>query len=254
MSNSNSFSLARVYQLIRMELRVRYKQTLIFSLIVLLIYLFFSFLGNRFSVDYSVKIDGKSQLAPELWISVFFIFFAFGVFYYISMNRRLRKSTTVSYPSIPASTGEKYLSIILLGFIYYIFAWVVSQLTLIFTALGNPTIIDAFKEGIDIEPYFFKVGFPICNPFFFITSVHQVFIWSLCSYFFYFLITSKYTWGWNSTRWWEKLIVLGYVSLFFFPMKYHQHIEPAFMWAIHIIITISFMVGAYFRLRKLEQL
>lgn len=255
MNNSNSFSLTRVYQLICMELRVRYKQILILSLVYLILYVFFSLLGDRFSVNYTVEYNGARQLAPELWISAFFIILSFGVFYFISMNYRLRKSNTISYPSIPASHFEKYLSIFLLGFIYYIFGWIVAQIALTLTALGNPTLITAFQESVNQDIYFFiPLGFPIYNPFFFITSVHQVYIWSLSSYFFYFLITSKCIWGWNSTQWWEKLINLFYVCLFYFPLKYYQVVEPFVLLTIHILVTIFFMVGAYFRLKRIEQL
>lgn len=254
MNRINSFSMSRSLQLVRMELNTRYKQVITFSIFALGVLVLFPLMGGVWKIDYQVYPGGVESFFAIL----FFALFAFGIFYYITMNKRIRISDTIAYSSIPSTTGEKYLSIIILAFLHLFMGWVVAQLSLLLLEIINPSILIAMREMNDTSaPLRIIAGVPVFYPMIIFAYKQQVMLWLIMAYFIYFLIAQKSSFGWNATTWWEKIIILIFVNSVIVPISLANNdveIPKELLSSYYWVMTIAFFVGGYFKLRKIEQL
>ena len=127
----NSFSIKRVGQLLLMDLKLNRLQ--LFSLIAgsFALFLVPLLLRTLFLGDY-----------PHYTGFVYFMSVPYVVllslFYFMYVSRRLHAMSSVSYSTIPATNGERYAHLLILGVLMVIMGYIIIQCSLFVEALLNP--------------------------------------------------------------------------------------------------------------------
>lgn len=255
MNSINYFSFQRMFQLIRMELQVRYKQILIFSVSLLALFLFISLLDGSY-VDREYQSGDYVMMFDIIFMLVMAIF----LFYFIfTMNKRIRNSDTLAYSSIPASVEEKFISIISLGIIHFLLAWCVAQLTMWGLIMINPTVKVALESQImnhtQIVDFVKNGSLFYYIPIVFLEILKEGIVWVILTSMLYAIVCSKAAFGFRATSWADKLIIISAYVFAIAPihlwgsnatvLKFY----PIFLW----LISVGLFIGSYFRLRKIEQ-
>ncbi|MDN4754512.1 hypothetical protein QYZ87_08255 [Porphyromonadaceae bacterium W3.11] len=255
MNSINYFSFRRLFQLVGMELKIRYKSILLFSGIILGLFLGFSLLDGYVNREYQ---SGDYVMMFDMIFTLVMLSF---VFYFAhTMNRRIRSSDTLAYSAIPASVEEKFISIISLGIIHFLLAWCVAQLAMWGLIMINPTVKVALEsqiiEGAQIVDFHKNGLFFYYDPIIFLKIINQGLIWLILTAMLYGIVCSKAAFGFSATSWIDKLIILSAYIFAVAPihlwgtnymvLKYY----PIFSW----VMSIGLLIASYLRLRKIEQL
>lgn len=276
MKKNNFFSLKRVFQLIGMEFRVRGQQILIISGIVLaglvLLSLLSGFARSRDGLSLEQNTGLNFLAIMMIWVVSMFVYL---MHYYSKMNKRIRSSGTIAYCSIPSSVEEKYVSILLIGVIHFIIAWVVAQLAVLILTLINPNALDGLTTTSFTDPnaldrltttsftdemFYIRRGLFFYNPVGFMIYELNAMAFLFISYVVYFMISSKKASGWNAVKWWEYIFVFAFTFVVLLPVTieydgvkkglFLDEYLPVIYWSM----AVAFFVGGYLRLRRIEQL
>lgn len=244
------FSLKRVYDLTRMNFVGNKKLLLcifLFFLTALLLNLVTARNPESEMSDYHVS-------GSFIFISIIVIMLYFTFFMEV-ISRRLHKSNTIAFVSIPATTLEKLLSIITTGALLLIKLWVVLQLGVVLIILIAPETADAFKTiGICLSD---TNRVLILKPF---TS-----ILSFNSPAWLFIFTSIFTA--TITRWWF-IGPLGLAFLYIWVDLYLiNSIESSYTMVVGVgdaladlyvsgmwLANVLLFVGCYANLKRLQQI
>lgn len=252
MRSINRFSFSRSLRLVGMDLRMSYQKLLIFSGALFAVMVVFPMITGYSKINYELREDAGSIFIPIfLGVMVAYLFY----FHYM-MNKRIRESDTIAYSSIPSSTEERFLSILILGGIYFFLAWVVAQISMSSLILINPTTISAKTSFLVNEDFISVVGgTAFYSPkVFFIAISHLPLLVLFLIYILYFAISQKSLWGWSSTTWWEKIVVIGLVVFVSFTLtRESQDLKPVYE-VVYWVIAVALFVASYFRLKFIEQL
>lgn len=252
MRNINRFSFPRSLRLVGMELRMSYQRLLLFSGAFIAVMVLRQMTTGYSKINYELREDGGT-----IFIPMFFGVMIANLFYFhYMMNKRIRQSDTIAYSSIPTSAEERFLSIMILGGIYFLLAWLVAQICMSSLILINPTIISAKTSALVNEDFINIVGgTAFYSPkIFFVMIFHEPLLVLFLTFILYFTISRKSFWGWNSTTWWEKCIVILFVVAISFSFSYETEILGIIFDVGYWIIAGGFFVASYFRLKFIEQL
>lgn len=252
----NSFSIKRVGQLLLMDLKLNRLQLLSLIAGSFALFLVPLLLRTLFSGDY-----------PYYTCVVYFMSVPYvvlmGLFYFMYVSRRLHAMSSVSYSTIPATNGERYAHLLILGILMIIMGYIIVQCSLFVEALLNPAYFRKnpgdlwFIWGnLRITDNSFRVIFSIIMNILFACSIalysvirfknmvqSVTFIVALAVSLFIIgrlisLLLDAF--GWNSTDF------------------YITNVDPydavlAICRILFYLITIGNYVICYFRLKKLQQ-
>ena len=132
----NSFSIKRVGQLLLMDLKLNRLQLLSLIAGSFALFLVPLLLRTLFSGDYpyNTSVVYFMSVPYELLLSLF---------YFIYVSRRLHAMSSVSYSTIPATNGERYAHLLILGVLMVIMGYIIIQCSLFVEALLNPSYFRA---------------------------------------------------------------------------------------------------------------
>ena len=252
----NSFSIKRVGQLLLMDLKLNRLQLLSLIAGSFALFLVPLLLRTLFSEDYLyyTSVVYFMSVPYEVLLSLF---------YFMYVSRRLHAMSSVSYSTIPATNGERYAHLLILGILMIIMGYIIVQCSLFVEALLNPAYFRTnpgklwFIWGnLRITDNSFREIFSIIMNILFACSIglysviryknmvqSVTFIVALAVSFFIIarlvsLLLDAF--GWNS------------------PDFYVTNVDPynavlAISKRLFYLITIGNYVICYFRLKKLQQ-
>lgn len=249
MKNSNQFSLRRLWQLVKMELVMQQRTLPIFSIgsavICILLPLIVGYGTYDFSKDLYFFIDFG-------FIHLLIMLAHYILFSYI-IRKRVFESDTVAYCTIPSTTAERYISIILIGAIIYCMAWLAAQVTMTTLVLINPSVVHL----LDIpHPLIQKLGdFYVYRSTFTINDGLLRLSLLVVAFGFYGSITQK-GWGWNGNKLFDKLLFLSMILLFLLDNELQKSgiLTESFGKQLMTIYVVIFFVVGYFRLKQVEEI
>lgn len=159
--NKSTFSLSRILRLVKMEVSMTWRDLLIFCLIFVAAQALIS------ALTWYNTISESTAPHQSIAINAFYPIglFAFGFFCLGKMGQRLHKSDTIAYCSLPASTLEKYISLLLIIVLYYLLGCVTVQMSYLIEGCINPRL---FAYPADLPSPFYTLninGFLLINPF-----------------------------------------------------------------------------------------
>ena len=127
----NSFSIKRVGQLLLMDLKLNRLQLLSLIAGSFALFLVPLLLRTLFSEDYLyyTSVVYFMSVPYEVLLSLF---------YFMYVSRRLHAMSSVSYSTIPATNGERYAHLLILGVLMVIMGYIIIQCSLFVEALLNP--------------------------------------------------------------------------------------------------------------------
>lgn len=252
----NSFSIKRVGQLLLMDLKLNRLQLLSLIAGSFALFLVPLLLRTLFSGDYPyyTSVVYFMRVPYELLLSLF---------YFMYVSRRLHAMSSVSYSTIPATNGERYAHLLILGILMIIMGYIIVQCSLFVEALLNPAY---FRENpgdlwfiwgnLKITDNSFSVNLSIIRNILFACSIglysviryknmvqSVTFIVALAVLLFIIgrLISLLLdALGWNSTD-------------FYFDNVDPYNTVIAISKSLFYLITIGNYVICYFRLKKLQQ-
>lgn len=252
----NSFSIKRVGQLLLMDLKLNRLQLLSLIAGSFALFLVPLLLRTLFSGDY-----------PYYTCVVYFMSVPYvvlmGLFYFMYVSRRLHAMSSVSYSTIPATNGERYAHLLILGILMIIMGYIIVQCSLFVEALLNP----AYFRTNPGKLWFIWGNLRITdNSFREIFSIIMNILFA-CSIGLYSVIRFK-----NMVQSVTFIVALA-VSLFIItrlisllldafgwnsPDFYVTNVDPynavlAISKSLFYLITIGNYVICYFRLKKLQQ-
>ena len=252
----NSFSIKRVGQLLLMDLKLNRLQLLSLIAGSFALFLVPLLLRTLFSEDYLyyTSVVYFMSVPYEVLLSLF---------YFMYVSRRLHAMSSVSYSTIPATNGERYAHLLILGILMIIMGYIIVQCSLFVEALLNPAYFRTnpgslwFIWGnLRITDNSFSVNLSIIMNILFACSIglysviryknmvqSVTFIVALAvSFFIIARLVSLLldALGWNSTD-------------FYFDNVDPYNMVIAICKIIFYLITIGNYVICYFRLKKLQQ-
>lgn len=252
----NSFSIKRVGQLLLMDLKLNRLQLLSLIAGSFALFLVPLLLRTLFSEDYLyyTSVVYFMSVPYELLLSLF---------YFIYVSRRLHAMSSVSYSTIPATNGERYAHLLILGILMIIMGYIIVQCSLFVEALLNPAYFQTnpgslwFIWGnLKITDNSFRVIFSIIMNILFACSIA---LYSVIRFrnmvqsvtFIVALAVSLFIIGRLVSL---LLDALGWNSTDF----YFDNVDPyntviAISKSLFYLITIGNYVICYFRLKKLQQ-
>lgn len=236
---NNIFSLKRVFNLIKMECTITWKELLLFCGVGLTVFIGFSILATK-----GLIITGDRQPGASIVMVTFhpISFFIFAFYYLLKMGRRIHKSDTIAYCSIPVTTLERFVSLIVIMVLYYLLSCLTVQIAYIGEGLYNPAVFRYFGAMGKIQNYFNINGFLVVNPLF-PTS------------FFKFgspmILVSVMFWG--MIRF--KHLFYGMVIAFALTLSlgYFLPLDGGIGYVLSWVITGIAVVASYIALQKLQQ-
>ena len=252
----NSFSIKRVGQLLLMDLKLNRLQLLSLIAGSFALFLVPLLLRTLFSVDY-----------PYYTCVVYFMSVPYvvlmGLFYFMYVSRRLHAMSSVSYSTIPATNGERYAHLLILGILMIIMGYIIVQCSLFVEALLNP----AYFKTNPGKLWFIWGNHWIMNNSFSAIFSRIMNILFACSIALYSAIRFR-----NMVQSVTFIVALA-VSLFiitrlisllldafgwYTPYFYITNVDPyntvlAISKSLFYLITIGNYVICYFRLKKLQQ-
>ena len=252
----NSFSIKRVGQLLLMDLKLNRLQLLSliagsFALFLVPLLLRTLFIGDY---QYYAGVVYFMSVPYELLLSLF---------YFIYVSRRLHAMSSVSYSTIPATNGERYAHLLILGVLMIIMGYIIVQCSLFVEALLNPA---HFRKNPDDLWFIWGYLWITDNSFRVIFSIIMNILFA-CSIALYSVIRFK-----NMVQSVTFIVALA-VSLFIIGRLisllldafgwnstdfYMTNADPydavlAICKILFYLITIGNYVICYFRLKKLQQ-
>lgn len=252
----NSFSIKRVGQLLLMDLKLNRLQLLSFIAGSFALFLVPLLLRTLFSGDYPYYTGIVNFMSVPYVVLLSF-------FYFMYVSRRLHAMSSVSYSTIPATNGERYAHLLILGVLMIIMGYIIVQCSLFVEALLNPAhfrknpgYLWGIWGNLRITDNFFRVIFSMIMNILF-----------ACSIALYSVIRFK-----NMVQSVTFVVALA-VSLFiigrlisllldafgwYSPDFYITNVDPynavlAISKSLFYLITIGNYVICYFRLKKLQQ-
>lgn len=236
---NNIFSLKRVFNLIKMELTITWKEMLLFCAVGLTVFIGLSILATEGFI-----ITGSRQPGVSLVMVAFhpISFFIFAFYYLIRMGRRIHKSDTIAYCSIPVTTLERFVSLIVIMVLYYLLSCLTVQIAYIGEGLYNPAVFRYFGAMGKIQNYGSMNGFLVVNPLFPIVFIKTGSPLILISVIFWGMIRFKHLFYGIFTAF-ALILTLGYF----------MNLEVGVGYIISLLITGVAIVASYIALQKLQQ-
>ena len=252
----NSFSIKRVGQLLLMDLKLNRLQLLSLIAGSFALFLVPLLLRTLFSEDYpyNTSVVYFMSVPYELLLSLF---------YFMYVSRRLHAMSSVSYSTIPATNGERYAHLLILGVLMVIMGYIIIQCSLFVEALLNPSY---FRANPGKLWFIWGNHWITNNSFSAIFSIIMNILFA-CSLGLYSVIRFR-----NMAQSVTFIVALA-VSLFIItrlisllldafgwnsPDFYVTNVDPynavlAISKSLFYLITIGNYVICYFRLKKLQQ-
>lgn len=252
----NSFSIKRVGQLLLMDLKLNRLQLLSFIAGSFALFLVPLLLRTLFSGDYPYYTGIVNFMSVPYVVLLSF-------FYFMYVSRRLHAMSSVSYSTIPATNGERYAHLLILGVLMIIMGYIIVQCSLFVEALLNPAhfrknpgYLWGIWGNLRITDNFFRVIFSMIMNILFACSIalysvirfknmvqSVTFVVALAVSLFIIgrlisLLLDAF--GWNSTD-------------FYFDNVDPYNTVIAISKSLFYLITIGNYVICYFRLKKLQQ-
>ena len=252
----NSFSIKRFGQLLLIDLKLNRLQLLSFIAGSFALFLVPLLLRTLFSGDYPYYTGIVNFMSVPYVVLLSF-------FYFMYVSRRLHAMSSVSYSTIPATNGERYAHLLILGVLMIIMGYIIVQCSLFVEALLNPAHFQTnpgYLWGIwgnlRITDNFFRVIFSMIMNILFACSIA---LYSVIRFknmvqsvtFVVALAVSLFIIGRLISL---LLDALGWNSTDF----YFDNVDPyntviAISKSLFYLITIGNYVICYFRLKKLQQ-
>ncbi|WP_411914922.1 hypothetical protein [Porphyromonas miyakawae] len=252
----NSFSIKRVGQLLLMDLKLNRLQLLSLIAGSFALFLVPLLLRTLFSGDY-LYYTGVVYFMSVPYVVLL------SLFYFMYVSRRLHAMSSVSYSTIPATNGERYAHLLILGILMVIMGYIIIQCSLFVEALLNPSY---FRANPGKLWFIWGNHWITNNSFSAIFSIIMNILFA-CSIALYSVIRFR-----NMAQSVTFIVALA-VSLFIItrlisllldafgwnsPDFYITHVDPynavfAISKSLFYLITIGNYVICYFRLKKLQQ-
>lgn len=236
---NNIFSLKRVFDLIKMEFTILWKEILLFCVIGILAVLAMTTLATR-GITSTNAVETSISIVMSGYLSI--NIFIFGFYYLVRMGRRLHKSDTIAYCSIPATPLERFVSLIGIMVIYFLLSCLTIQIAYIGEGIINPLVFHSPMQAGQLQNFFNINGFLVVNPLFPFSFLKTGSSLILVSMIFWGMIRFKHLFYGIFTAF-ALTLVLGYF------LRLDEGIGYILSWIIFGIAVIA----SYIALQKLQQ-
>lgn len=236
---NNIFSLKRVFNLIKMELTITWKEMLLFCAVGIVAVLAMVALTTQGIIFATGTKSSESQVMLGFQPVAFFIF---AFYYLLKMGKRLHKSDTIAYCSIPASTLDRFVSLLGVMAIYFLLSCLTVQIAYIGEGIMNPSVFQSTMQPKFLQNYFNIGGFLVVNPLFPIVFIKTGSPLILVSVIFWGMIRFKH-------------LFYGILTAFALTLTlgYFMNLEVGVGYIISLLITGVAIVASYIALQKLQQ-
>lgn len=236
---NNIFSLKRVFNLIKMEFTITWKEMLLFCAVGVAAVLAMVALTTQ-----GIRVTGGIPTSTSVVMSGYqpIAFFIFAFYYLLKMGKRLHKSDTIAYCSIPATTLDRFVSLLGIMVIYYLLSCLTVQIAYIGEGIMNPSVFQSQMEPNVLHNFFNIGGFLVVNPLFPILILSAGSPLILISVIFWGMIRFKHLFYGIFTAF-ALTVTLGYF----------MNLETGIGYVISLVITGVAIVASYIALQKLQQ-
>ena len=236
---NNIFSLKRVFNLIKMEFIITWKEMLLFCAVGIVAVLAMVALTIQ-----GVLSMGSSESSTSVVIAGYqpIAFFIFAFYYLLKMGKRLHKSDTIAYCSIPATTLERFVSLLGIMVIYFLLSCLTVQIAYIGEGIMNPLVFRSAMQPHLLQNYFNIGGFLVINPLFPIAFIRAGSSLILFSVTFWGMIKFKH-------------LLYGMMVAFVLTMVLGHFLvlNEGIGYILCWVITGVAVVASYIALQKLQQ-
>ncbi|MDO4770724.1 hypothetical protein [Porphyromonas sp.] len=236
---NNIFSLKRVFNLIKMECIITWKDLLLFCSVAIV-----ATLGMVALTTQGLFSTGSSERSFSMVMNAYqpVALFIFAFYYLLKMGKRLHKSDTIAYCSIPVTTLERFVSLVGMMVIYYLLSFLTVQIAYIGEGLMNPLVFQSTIHAGKLQSYFNIGGFLVVNPLFpfILLSTGSTLI--LVSVIFWGMIRFKH-------------LFYGIVIAFALALAlgYFLHLDQGLGYILSLVITAIAVIASYIALQKIQQ-